>query len=199
MELGDLLRVTMLVTAVLDRLGIPYLAGGSLASSLHGIPRATQDVDLVADLGPEQVEPLVAALRGDFYVDDRMIRDAISRSSSFNVIHLATMLKVDVFVPGPEPHAVEEMRRRQRVLVNEGPTQELSVASAEDVVLHKLHWFQLGERVSERQWRDVLGVLKVQGARLDLAYLRRWATCLGVAELLDEALRAARAAGNARP
>ena len=76
---------------------------------------------------------------------------------------------------------------------------ECNLASAEDVVLHKLHWFQLGERVSERQWRDVLGVLKVQGARLDLAYLRRWATYLGVAERLDEALRAARAAGNARP
>ncbi len=191
MEVADVLRVTCLVTEVLDELQVPHLVVGSLASSLHGIPRATQDVDIVADLSFRQGDRLVAAMESGFYVDRATVHEAIEHQRSFNLIHLGSMLKVDVYVPGRDVYARSEMERCHRHQVGEDPVLELSVASAEDTVLHKLYWYKLGEMVSERQWRDALGVIKVQGKRLDVAYLRRWAVHLGVAELLEDALRLA--------
>lgn len=188
MELADPIAVTLFIAAHLDRLGIRYCVGGSLASSLHGVPRATQDVDLVAELGAEHVSPLVDALRDTFYVDADMIHEALARCTCFNVIHLDTMFKVDVFVREDGAWAREEMKRRQTKQVTATPAQSLVVASAEDIVLHKLWWYKLGQEVSERQWRDVIGVLKVQGDSLDMAYVRRWARQLDVDALLDRAL-----------
>ena len=177
--------VTLRVVAELERLGIDYFVGGSVASSVHGRPRTTDDVDIVAAIPGPQVDALVGALQTDFFVDADMIRDAIRRRASFNVIHLSTMLKVDVFVLGNEDFSIEEMKRRQAV-----PLRGSSVwfSSPEDIVIEKLDWFRKGEGVSERQWRDVLGVLAVQGARLDLRYLRQWAARRGLSELLERAL-----------
>lgn len=177
--------VVLRVAAELERLGIDYFVGGSVASSVHGRPRTTDDVDLVAQIAGRQVEMLVRALEKDFYIDAGMIHDAIQRRASFNLIHLATMLKVDVFVFSGEELAIEEMKRRLRV-----PLRGSSVwfASPEDIVLEKLDWFRKGQGISERQWRDVLGVLAVQGTRIDLDYLRRWARQLGIFDLLDRAL-----------
>ena len=179
------IAVTLRVVAELDRLGVDYLVGGSIASSVHGRPRTTQDVDIVARIGKRDVEPLVRGLEHEFYVDAEMITDAIERRASFNVIHLETMLKVDIFVFSGDEFAVEEMKRRVAV-----PLREARVwfASPEDIVLQKLDWFRKGEGVSERQWRDVLGVLAVQGERFDIAYVRRWADRLGLNELLERAL-----------
>lgn len=178
------ITVTLRVVAVLDELGIEYLVGGSIASSVHGRPRTTQDVDIVARIGGSHVAPFVAALEHEFYVDAEMIRDAIARRASFNVIHLETMLKVDVFVFAGDDLGVEEMKRRVAV-----PLRDASVwfASPEDIVLQKLDWYRKGEGVSERQWRDLVGVIAVQGARFDLGYARLWATRLGLAELLEKA------------
>ncbi|HEX6276939.1 MAG TPA: hypothetical protein VFZ53_28055, partial [Polyangiaceae bacterium] len=100
-------EVTLRVVGELERLGIEYLVGGSLASSVHGRPRATQDVDIVARIAGAQVDALVAALSNDFYVDADMIRDAIRRRGSFNVVHLESMLKVDVFVFSGDELALE--------------------------------------------------------------------------------------------
>jgi hypothetical protein len=177
--------VVLRVAAELERLGIDYFVGGSVASSVHGRPRTTDDVDLVAQIAGRQVEMLVRALEKDFYVDAGMIHDAIQRRASFNLIHLGTMLKVDVFIFSGEDLAIEEMKRRLRV-----PLRGSSVwfASPEDIVLEKLDWFRKGQGISERQWRDVLGVLAVQGTRIDLDYLRRWARQLGILDLLDRAL-----------
>jgi hypothetical protein len=179
------ITVTLRVVAELQRLGIDYFVGGSVASSVHGRPRTTDDVDIVAAIPGPQVDALVAGLEKDFFVDAEMIRDAIRRRASFNVIHLATMLKVDLFVLGNEDFSVEEMNRRQEV-----PLRGSSVwfSSPEDIVLEKLDWFRKGEGVSERQWRDVLGVLAVQGIRLDLSYLRQWADRRGLSDLLERAL-----------
>ena len=179
------IAVTLRVVAELDRLDIEYLVGGSIASSVHGRPRTTQDVDLVAKITQRHVEPLVRGLEGEFYVDAEMIADAIERRGSFNVIHLETMLKVDVFVFAGDELAVEEMSRRVQV-----PLREARVwfASPEDIVLQKLEWYRKGEGISERQWRDVLGVLAVQGERFDVVYTRRWAARLGLNELLERAL-----------
>ncbi len=191
MALGPILRTTLRVADVLDRLGVPYLVGGSLASSLHGIPRATQDVDLVADLAEEAVSGFVAALEGDFYVDEGMVREAVRRRASFNVIEFETMFKLDVFVVGRDVVTRTEMVRRQTVPVGEEAGQTLVVASAEDIILQKLAWYRLGGGVSERQWLDVLGVLKVQGPRLDGHYLHETAERMAVTDLLERALREA--------
>ena len=175
------------VAQALETLGVSYLVGGSLASSLHGIPRSTQDADLVADLRLEHVPPLIAALAPAFYADSERAADAVRRRASFNVIHLATMTKVDIFVMTNEPLDLEEMTRRQVLPVGDS-ARPIPVASAEDVVLQKLVWFRKGGSVSERQWTDVLGVLKVRRGRIDLDYLRLWASRMGLDELLDRAL-----------
>jgi hypothetical protein len=177
--------VTLRVVAELERLGIDYFVGGSVASSVHGRPRTTDDVDIIAALPGPAVDAFVSGIEKDFFVDPDMIRDAVRRRAAFNIIHLATMLKVDVFVLGNEDFAAQEMSRRQAV-----PLRGSSVwfSSPEDIVLEKLDWFRKGEGVSERQWRDVLGVLAIQGVRLDLQYLRSWAERRGLRELLERAL-----------
>ena len=180
--------VTLRIAAEMERLGIDYFVGGSVASSVHGRPRTTDDIDVVAAIAGPHVDAFARGLGDDFFVDADMIRDAIRRRASFNIIHLATMLKVDVFVLGNEDFALEEMRRRSAV-----PLRGAHVwfSSPEDVVLEKLDWFQKGQGISERQWRDVIGVLAVQGPRLDLLYLRSWAARRGLFDLLERALAAA--------
>ncbi len=183
-----LLVIARLVRAF-DNLAIRYVVGGSFASSLYGIPRATQDVDLVAEIELSHVDALASALAGEFYIDAGMISDAIRRQASFNVIHLATMFKADVFVARDDPWSREEFSRaRTEELDTPEGKVAIRFASAEDTLLHKLVWFKLGNQVSERQWGDALGVLKVQAAALDRVYLEIWARRLDVLDLLARAL-----------
>ncbi len=183
----EALRVILEVVRVLEDLRVPYAVGGSLASSLHGIPRSTQDGDLVADLRVEHVQLFVAAVAESFYVSPERVLQAIQRRSSFNLIHLKTTIKVDIFVLKAEPLSLQEMARRQVLPVPGEPGTTLHVASAEDTVLQKLLWYQKGNRASDRQWNDILGVLKVQGARLDFNYLKEWASRIEVDGLLRQA------------
>lgn len=188
--MDEILEITLHVISVCERLGVPYAVVGSLASSLHGIPRATQDVDIVAALTLAHAAAFADALRGDFYLDDDAIREAIESRRSFNVVHLRSYFKADVFIPKDDEASRLEMERRQRFVIEQVTRREIVVASAEDTVAQKLYWYALGDRVSERQWSDALGVLKVAGHTLDLEYLRRASALLGVEALLDEALRA---------
>jgi hypothetical protein len=181
-------EVALLVTAVLDSLEIPYVIGGAVASVVRGVPRSTVDADLVADIQPEQISPFVHALKDDFYVDPLSMLDAIQHRSSFNLIHLETMFKVDIFLPKQRSFDRMQLERRGREVIMVEPERTAWVASAEDTVLAKLEWFRLGGEVSERQWRDVLGVLKTQGDRIDVDYLRTWAAELHVLDLLEHAL-----------
>jgi hypothetical protein len=188
MELSQALAVAVEVARVLEGLEVPFLIGGSVASSLHGVPRSTQDVDLVADLRSEHARGLVNGLAGAFYVDLERVESAIRRRASFNVIHLATMIKVDVFVLGAEPAARVEMGRRQLIELPVEPSVRLPVASPEDTIVQKLAWYRRGGEVSDRQWRDVGEVVKVQGGRLDREYMRKAAKALGVEDLLSRLL-----------
>ena len=183
----EALKVVLEVTRPLDELGVPYVVGGSLASSLHGVPRTTQDADLVADLRPMHIQTFVDAISTGFYVSPERLAQAVSRRSSFNLVHHGTGIKVDVFLLKADPMSMQEMIRRRIFPVPGLSGVSLQFASAEDTILQKLHWYQLGNRVSERQWTDVLGVLKIQRKHLDFEYLKEWAAHLEVEDLLRKA------------
>ena len=156
------------------------------------------DADLLARLFGKHAQPLVEKLSGDFYADLHSILTAIQSQSSFNLIHLETMTKVDVFVRWRDPFAQSQFARRQRKTTAEPQPIELFFASAEDTVLAKLEWYRKGGCVSNQQWRDVLGVLKVQAQRLDRPYLTRWAEELAVSDLLERALNDAGLTGQGK-
>ena len=183
------LQVALQVAMALERCGVRYLVGGSLASSVSGEPRSTLDVDLVVALTQADVAPFLAILGDGFYVDEETLRSAVRACSSANLIHRETSTKVDLFVLGGTPLDEEQMQRRVRLQVSSDPDLYLYVHSAEDILLQKLRWYRLGDEVSDRQWRDILGIIAVQGGRLDLPYLRRGARILGVTDLLDRALK----------
>jgi hypothetical protein len=170
-----------------EKLGAAYLLDGSLASSLHGIPWATQDADLVADLRVEHIAPLIAELGSAFYADDQAMRKAVRQARSFNLIHLASMFKVDVFVAGDDPLVREALVRAGRLPLPNLPGRSIMVASPEDVVIQKLVWYRKGGEISERHWRDAVGVLKIQASGVDSAYLNGAADRAGVAALLARA------------
>lgn len=189
-ESPDLWAALLPVVEALEALGVPYHVGGSVASSFTGIARTTQDADLVADLQSQHAAPLSRSLEGRYYADPERIAHGISRRSSFNVIHLDTMYKVDVFVSKDTPFARDNMERRISLEIP-GLGRSLYLASPEDIVLHKLLWYADAGGVSDRQWYDLQGVLRLQGRKLDLAYLRSWGDRLGVSSLLDRALQEA--------
>jgi hypothetical protein len=144
---ADLLLALEPVVAALEALGVRYYVGGSLASSAHGVPRASIDADVIADLHEAHVERLMARLQG-YYVDEGRVRSAVQARRSFNAIHLATMFKIDVFVAKGRP---------------------------------------FDDEISDRQWADIVGMLKTGAERLDYGYLERWAGLLAVRDLLQRA------------
>lgn len=190
--LGETTRITLLVTNTLERLGIRYAVGGSLASSLHGVMRSTIDVDIVADVSPEHIPLLAAALSKEFYADEEMMRDAVKHRSSFNLIHYDTAFKVDIFIRKLRPFDQMQLERRRISIIATEPEESVYVVSPEDIVLSKLEWYRMGGEISDRQWRDILGVMKVREGELDLEYLRKWAVELNVGDLLERALREAK-------
>ena len=185
MKQPDIVVALDAVIACFEKLGIDYYIGGSVASSAYGIARATMDVDIVANVEAGQVDRFVEVLETDYYIDAGMIREAIRRSTSFNLIHLETMIKIDVFIAKDQPYDSEAFARRQADTLDEEGSRKFYLSSPEDVVLNKLQWYQKGGSVSEQQWRDVLGVLKVQGDKLDLEYLKYWASRLNLSDLLN--------------
>ena len=185
-------QVALAVANALEQCGVRYVVGGSLASSVSGEPRSTLDIDLVVAMPEARVEPFLAALGGDFYADEHAVRRAVRQHSSVNVFHQATSTKVDLFVAGGSPLDRQAMQRRVRLRVASGPDRFLYVYTPEDILLQKLRWYRLGGEVSDRQWRDILGIVLVQGDRLDEDYLRGGADLLGVADLLGRALRVER-------
>lgn len=168
--------------AVLDRMEVPYEVGGSVASSAHGIPRTTLDVDIVLDLKPEQVDSFVAELRQEYYADATQIREAFAIGRAANVIHLGSAWKFDLFPLRKDEYSRIEFGRRgiREIRLDGGEAIECSVASAEDTILRKLEWYRAGGEASERQWNDLRGMCRAARDLVDPGYLRQWAKYLKV-------------------
>ena len=186
----DLLEVASLVIEALDRANVRYTVGGSLAASFSGEPRASIDVDIVVDMAATQIAPFIKALGDEFYADVEALGRAVATKTSTNLIHHATGIKVDLFVAGLLLD-VRQLERRRRVHVSADPDRYWFVHSPEDILLQKLLWYRQGGDVSDRQWRDALAIVIVQGPRLDRDYLNGTATAVGLDELLKRAYREA--------
>lgn len=182
------LALALEVARILESLGIDYVIGGSVASSLVGEPRATVDLDVAVAMTADHIPPLLEVLADAYYVSETAARDAVRRRASFNVIHLETMQKVDLFVLGDALLDRLQIARRQRVVLDDDGRECLWVGSVEDQILRKLWWFRLGGEVSERQWRDVIAMLRVQGPAVDVGSLRETAREAALEDLLDRAL-----------
>jgi hypothetical protein len=190
MKTPDIVQAIQPVTALFDELSIPYYIGGSIASSIYGIARATMDVDIVADIPIDQIPTLKHRLEKEYYIDETMIREAAAGLSSFNLIHLGTMIKIDVFFHKTNSYAKQALLRKRKDTLSESDAAlEFYFSSPEDIIINKLQWYEMGNRMSERQWLDVLGVLKVQGSNLDKEYLNHWCEKLNILTLLDSAYR----------
>ena len=188
MSYFNIVTATKPVIKAFEALNIAYYIGGSVASSAYGIARATMDVDMVATIKPQHVNAFVEQLEATYYIDADMIFSAISRQAFFNLIHLESMLKVDIFVLKDAPYyQIALQRRRKDTLDDELNPTEFYFASAEDIILNKLDWYRMSSSVSRHQWNDVLGVLKVQKRLLDIAYLEHWAEILQLIDLLQQA------------
>ncbi len=173
MTLADLLVETI---RALERSQIPYMLTGSLASTFHGEPRATRDIDVVIDPTPGALEELIDSLQSvALYIDRDAARAALQERGQFNAI--GTDAKVDFIIRKDRPFAVSEFKRRQRVQL---PGTDGDVVTVEDLILVKLVWAT--DTDSERQLRDVAGMVAVAGTTLDRTYVAAWADRLGVAE-----------------
>ncbi len=187
----DPIAVTLLVTQALDELQVPYVVVGSLASSYYGVGRSSLDSDIVTNLTIDQIPALTSRLGDDFYIDEEAAQDAVRTRGTFNLVHRPTMFRVDIFISKQRPFDQMQLERGRTLEFEEHGGHTARLASAEDTILAKLEWFRLGNETSDRQWQDVVGMLKVQKDRLDLSLLRDWASRLGVSDLLSKAFQEA--------
>lgn len=188
MKNPDIIDAIRPLIKAFERLGILYYIGGSIASSAYGVARSTMDVDMVSELKKEHAQPLTEMLKSEYYIDEEMILDAVKRKSSFNIIHLETMFKIDIFLKKDNLYDEEAFKRKRKEnLDEESGDADFFISSSEDILLNKLVWFRMGGEIAERQWNDILGVLKVQSKLLDKEYLYQWAVDLGVKDLLEKA------------
>ncbi|MGZ3538576.1 MAG: hypothetical protein ACXVAB_11145 [Thermodesulfobacteriota bacterium] len=173
-----------LLLSKLDECGISYMITGSFASNIHGLPRATQDADVVIEVERKTLERFLESLTPDFYRSSEAAMDALDRQQMFNVVHLETGFKVDLIIRKSRPFSKMEFSRRQ-------PAFYLGAnrwfATAEDTILAKLEWSKMSG--SERQFKDALSVAKLQRDNLDRTYLEKWARELNILELLEILLK----------
>jgi len=183
----DLLVALIPVIEAFECLGIRYYLSGSIACSVYGLPRGAQDIDFLADIQFEHVCPLIDHLQAAYTINEQIVRDALAQRSVFSLLHLSSLVKVDVMLPRGTAFDSLVSQRAQQLSLIEG-YQPIWIASPEDVVLLRLEWYRDGEATADDQWNDILGVLKVQAPTLDLTYLRLVAQTLNVSGLLEQAL-----------
>jgi len=186
-ELGEL-TILKNFTDALESIGIDYVIGGSIASSLYGKVRFTQDVDMTVEPFEGKADEFFRLVRTHFYISWDTMQQALTQRSSFNVVHLESAFKIDVFIQKDTEFERQLLSRRRFMKLSERFKKAFSVVSAEDIVLLKLRWYQQGGCSSERQWEDILSVLEVQTDKLDFEYLKKWSAILGVNELLEKAV-----------
>jgi len=188
MKTPDILVALKPVINVFEKLSIPYYIGGSIASSIYGMARATMDVDIVANISFHHIPEFKQYLENDYYIDEDMIKEAIRNKSSFNLIHLETILKIDVFIYKDDLYQRNAIQRKVKDTIEEDNCETIFYfSSPEDIIINKLRWYKMGGKVSDRQWLDVIGVIKVQGDLLDKSYLKNWSQKLEILELLNKA------------
>ena len=175
----------LMAASSLENLGIPYVIGGSYASSIHGEPRSTRDCDFLVELGTSQIDLLISEFEADFYVSREAVEEAVQLKRSFNLIHLKSGFKIDLFVSQDRDY---DRERLSRGIALEIQGCKIRVSSAEDTILSKLEWYSLSP--TDQQWRDILGVLLVQSDNIDHGYLKHWAKDLRLDALLQRALEA---------
>lgn len=185
MSPGDPLTLATGIAAILDRLGIRYVIGGSVASSIWGEPRATIDLDLMIEADEPSAASLAKAMREEYYVDEDSAVAAIREQSSFNAIHYETSMKIDFFIAEEGELSRSQLSRRRAIEIG---GVSLFFYAPEDLLVRKLMWFRMGGEQSERQWRDIVGILRVSSELIDREYLMRSATQAGVADLLTQAV-----------
>jgi hypothetical protein len=189
----DLLKAIEPITKLFKEIGVQYLIGGSVASSMLGLSRTTMDVDIVSIITTNRVSDLYEGLKDKYYIDKEMIYDAIEKRSSFNIIHIESMFKVDIFILKDREYDKESFFRKKIDSFSEGENYiDIFIYSPEDIILNKLEWYKIGGEISERQWNDVKGVIKVQDKNLDLDYLIKWSKELKVNDLLEKVLNEAK-------
>ena len=178
----DLLQT---IVETLERLQIPYLVTGSVASMAYGEPRLTNGIDIVAAVGDEHIQGLVASFPGpEFYISDEMIQNAIRNTSQFNIIHPSSGLKIDVMIRKNSPHDQSRFARKRRLRPSKD--YEADFSAPEDVILKKMEFYKAG--ASEKHLRDITGILRISGEDVDRSYIERWAERLGVTEVWNAIL-----------
>lgn len=186
----DPIAIAYKIIDKLNLLNIPYYIGGSVASSLQGEARFTQDIDLVIYLELSQVEVFIETFSSDFYVSDVAVKDAILGVSSYlNLINFESLEKADIFISRSDDFSRSQMNRRQLYVPEENPEQAFYLCTPEDTILQKLVWMRIAQNESQKQWRDILGVLKIQRERLDLDYLWQWSEYLNISASLNQAIQ----------
>jgi hypothetical protein len=188
-EMDDLVAALSPVAAAFQKLQIRHYVGGSVASSFHGAARSTMDVDLVCEMTADQIPIFVSCFNADFYVSEPAIRDAVRRQSCFNLIHLPTSFKVDIFVSRQRPFDLNSMSRATIGRLGINKAVEIPIATAEDSIISKLEWYRKTNETSERQWDDVSRLIALLGGTADLEYLHAAAESVDVADLLERLLR----------
>ena len=175
-------------TNILERLGIDYAIGDSMASSVYGKVRFTQDADITVEPFMSRAEKLFELLKPQYYISKEAMYQALRQHSSFNIIHLESAFKIDVFIRKDTSFEKQLMSRRRALKLSDSLEKSFSVISPEDIILLKLQWYRDSGLGSERQWDDVIGVFKIQSDKLDFEYLKKWAGILEVNELLEKAI-----------
>ena len=181
------LDLAVSMAQLLEQLGVRYVIGGSVASSLVGEPRSTVDIDIAVELGLDALDLLIERVRPDFYVPESDAARAVRDHDSFNIIHNHEALKIDLFVLGDNTLDANQIERRQLIEVPTDPPAELWITSTEDQILRKLDWYRKGGEVSDRQWRDVIAILQINETHLDTSYLDATARAVGLTTLLSAA------------
>ncbi len=181
-------EVTLLVTTILESLAVPYAIVGSMAGTIYGRIRTTMDVDLVVDLHSDQVEQFIQRLGELFYFDVQADNNAVLTRTNFNLIHLETMFKVDIFIPKTRAFDQQLLSRRLKSEISSSTGRRAYFVTAEDLILAKLDWHRLTGGASEHQWQDVLSIIQIQDRTLDQDYLHQWAKNLKILKLLEHVL-----------